>query len=132
MLSTAARAKATVNVVCVCFPFHGRGMGTTCGLSTHGSAVWPQKVDSGSEDGAANFLKRSCLKKHGRGGGVLRVCIYVYLCVIYMCVYTHTHTHTHTHTQSPPSISMGSASADSTNHGLKIYEGKKQSQKAKL
>ena len=99
----------------------------TCGLSTRGSAVWPQKVESGSEDGAANFLKRSCLKKHGGGGGDI-VCLYICVFMCNICVLTHTHTHTH----SPPSISMGFASADSTNHGLKISEGKKKSQKAKL
>ena len=91
--------------------------------------LWPQKVESGSEDGAANFLKRNCLKKHGGGGGDI-VCLYICVFMCNICVLTHTHTHTYTH--SPPSISMGFASADSTNHGLKISEGKKKSQKAKL
>ena len=50
-----------------------------CGLSTRGSAMWPQKVESGSEDGAANFLKRSCLKKHGGGEG--GCCVFVYMCI---------------------------------------------------
>ena len=79
MFSTEASAKATVNTVCVCFPIHTtRRLGMTCGLSTHAFAVWPQKVESGSEDGAANFLKRSCLKKHGGGGGC---CVFVYKCI---------------------------------------------------
>ena len=64
----------------------------------------------------------------------LKACVYLIYAYMYeytcLCVYADTHIYKqHTYSHSWPCISMGSASADSTNYRVKICKEKRKFQK---